>query len=513
MKRPAILNLPSAWPQTDQAAPIAKNRKRRPSLPIVPIPQRRYARGMNATGLARTLGPVSAIALVVGTVIGSGVFKKPGRIAELVPESGVALALWVVGGLLVVLGSLAYAEVCVVLPRAGGNYVFLREGYGRLAGFLWGWVEFWIIRTASIAALATFFVESLNDVLRTPAIDAPMGFWTRQFAIVGVILALAAVNARGVRWGGTLQVVVTAAKVGSLLTILALPLLGWWGWLRAAPSADNFAPVWPADASRLQFGPLASAFLGILWAYHGWMNLAPIAEEVREPNRNLPLALLLGVGVVTFLYVGANFAYCSTLPSAELAALQQTGTPAATAFFLRYLGPIGTLVASAALACSAFGALNGNLMVGPRLLYAMGGDGLAPASLQAVHPAYGTPARAIFVMAGWASLQVLAAAALTRLEILDPKKSLFDTLTDFAMFGAVIFETMAVMAVFVLRRTMPDAPRPYRCWGYPVVPALYAILPLCVLANFFVNERAEAAVGVAVIAAGVAVYRLMGLGR
>src|SRR6516164_8117326 len=154
------------------------------------------------SGLPRALGAVMATALVVGTVIGSGVFKKPAGIADKVPYTGLVALLWVLGGLLVILGALAYAEVCVLLPRAGGNYVFLREAYGRLFGFLWGWVEFWIIRTASIAALATIFIESLNDILRTPGIDLPLGFWAQKLVIVAAILLLAAVNVRGVKWGG-----------------------------------------------------------------------------------------------------------------------------------------------------------------------------------------------------------------------------------------------------------------------------------------------------------------------
>jgi amino acid transporter len=459
----------------------------------------------------RALGPVMATALVVGTVIGSGVFMKPSRIAEKVEYSGLVAMLWVLGGVLVLLGALAYAEVCVLLPRAGGNYVFLREGYGRLAGFLWGWVEFWIIRTASIAALATVFVTSLNDILASPGIEMPLGFWAQKLAIIAAILGLAWVNVRGVRWGGGLQVFITIVKVGSLLAILALPFLALLVTMRARPDAANVRPVWPEDWSAVKLGGLGSAFLGVLWAYHGWMNIAPVAEEVRQPQRNLPLALLLGVGIIVFLYLGANVAYYAMIPGTEIAALEPQGTPTSTAMFLRLLGPVGTLLASAVLMCSVFGALNGNLLVGPRLLYAMGDDGLAPKVLRDVHSRYRTPAVAIWVMGGWSALLVLSVAVLTYTKILDPKKSHFNYLTDFAMFGAVIFETMAVVSIFVLRRTMPDADRPYRCWGYPVVPALYVILPACMVVNYFVNEQAEALGAGGIIAVGVVVYYVLGL--
>jgi APA family basic amino acid/polyamine antiporter len=489
-----------------------------------PVPAARLARmattpSSSASGLVRALGPLMATAVVVGTVIGSGIFKKPQSIAANVPYFGVAALVWVGGGLLVLLGALAYAEVAVLLPRAGGNYVFLREGYGRLAGFLWGWVEFWIIRTASLAALATIFTESLHDILKNPTLQASvglasgteLGFWTQRLITVGVLVGLAAVNIRGVRWGGGLQVFITAIKVGSLLAILLLP----WVLLLLARSAavavDHVRPVWPDDWSVIRPGAVSTAFLGVLWAYHGWMNIAPVAEEVREPQRNLPLALLGGVAIIIFLYLGVNLAYALALPAAEMANLK--GTTVAAEFCLRTLGPLGAAVAAGAVMCSVFGALNGNLLVGPRLLYAMGKDGLAPAGLRAVHSRYHTPANAIAVMACWSALLVLGVAFLTEQGWLDPNKSHFDILTDFAMFGAVIFETMAVVSIFVLRRTMPDAPRPYRCLGYPVVPLLYVVLPAFVLVNMFLHQSKEALAGVGFIAVGIAVYFLFGLDR
>jgi amino acid transporter len=241
------------------------------------------------------------------------------------------------------------------------------------------------------------------------------------------------------------------------------------------------------------------------------MNIAWVAEEIRQPQRNIPLALLTGVGVVIFLYLGANLAYYLIIPQPQMAVLKDTTV--ATEFSLRLLGPLGAAAASAAVMCSVFGALNGNLLVGPRLLYAMGEDGLAPRALSEVHPRYRTPALAIWVLATWAALLVLVVAALTDVGWLDPAKSHFDRLTDFAMFGAVIFETMAVVSIFVFRRKWPDAERQYRCWGYPVVPALYVVLPAFVLVNMFTKEPVEALSGVGFIAAGVGVYFLFGLQR
>ena len=288
-------------------------------------------------GLLRALGPFTATALVVGTVIGSGIFVKPKSIAENVPGFEFVAVVWVLGGLLALLGALSLAEVAVLFPRAGGNYVFLREGYGRLAGFLWGWVDFWIIRAASIAALATIFTDSLHDVIREArqlgAAVEVVSFWQRQFLTIGVISVLALVNMRGVRWGGGLQLLITVVKVATLLAILVLPFALW--------GEINTAATPPAERPLFSWANLGTAFLGVLWSYHGWMNVAPAAGEVKDPQRNIPLAFLAGVGTVIFLYLGANVAYHLVIPQHEMAGLQNTTVVAE--FTRRLLGPVGTV--------------------------------------------------------------------------------------------------------------------------------------------------------------------------
>lgn len=483
-----------------------------------------------------------ATAVVIGTVIGSGIFQKPQRVAENVPYFGLVALVWILCGLLALLGSLAYAEVAVLYPRAGGNYVFLREGYGRLAGFLWGWVEFWIIRSASLAALATLFTKSFYAVFCEVCEHFGcerggdlLGYWPQKAVAAGIILGLALVNIRGVRWGGVLHLVVTTVKVGSLLAFIALPFLlqAFEGTTRsnARPRLENLAPWWPTW-SEFHLSGFISALLAVLWAYHGWMNIAPVAEELKNPQRNIPLALLAGVGTLIALYLGTNLSYSLVLTQAEMQTMRDTtsgdmtrvaGLPrisqgetdvaqdktVAIGYSRRLLGSAGVGLAAAAIMCSVFGALNGNLLVAPRQLYAMGVDGMAPRVLGKIHAAYRTPAWAIFVFAVWASLLVLGVAALTRLKILPEDKDHFDILTDFAMFGAVIFETMAVTSIFIFRRRFPDAPRPYRCIGYPVVPALYVILPALILGNMFVKQRMEALIGVGFIALGAVVYYLV----
>jgi len=469
-----------------------------------------------------------AAAIVVGTVIGSGVFKKARNVAENVPEFGLAISVWALGGLLALLGALALAEVAVLYPRAGGNYVFLREGYGRMAGFLWGWVEFWIIRSASIAALATMFTESFHDVLKQAlypdqsGVDA-LHFWARQALTTLVIVALAGLNARGTLLGAGLQVVVTSVKVGSLLLIIALPfaVLAVVSGPQHPPNVGYLTPTWPTSFAEVDWGKYGAGLVGVLWAYHGWMNIGPVAEEVKRPQRNIPLALLGGVLLLIVLYCGANLAYYLIIPRVEIAELKNTTV--ATEFCVRLLGPIGGILASAIVMTSVFGSLNGNLLVGPRLLFAMGKDGLAPSWLQRLHPRYGTPWLGTAVLAGWSCVLVVGVGALTRNQVpviplgfadlnlnLPADKAPFDVVTDFAMFGATTFETLAVASIFVFRWRLPPTAenRPYRCWGYPLVPALYVLIMMAVVANMFVTpqQRSEASIGLGFMGVGVAVY-------
>lgn len=478
--------------------------------------------------LPRVLGPWIATAIVIGTVIGSGVFKKPHAVArdlstltsegtiEISADFGLIMIAWILVGVLSFIGSLILAEVAVIYPRAGGNYVFLREGYGEWAGFLWGWVEFWIIRSGSIAALAGVFTESLHDILRyVRGVDASVDlltFWERQGVTVTAIAILALVNARGTILGGGLQLVVTSVKVISLLSIALSPFL-WLAFVNEPTvQVDRLQPVWPEDWANVNWSKFGSALVGILWAYHGWMNLAPMAAEVKDPNRNLPLSFLMGTLAVVVLYLSVNFAYHLVVPRDDMIRLGG-GSPVATLFAYRLLGSIGLLLGSAAIMISVFGSLNGNLLVGPRLLYAMGQDGLAPAFLGKLHPGWGTPARSTFFLAGWAILLVLTMAYLVWIDKLG--KSIFDGLTDYAMFGAVAFETMAVASIFSCRRRFPVATvaLPYRCWGYPWLPIFYVVVMAAVLVNMFVTDLIQSVTALGLIVVGAIVYVTLARGN
>ncbi len=491
--------------------------------------------------LPRVLGPWMATAIVIGTVIGSGVFKKPHAVAKDLTEFGLIMLAWILVGALSFIGSLILAEIAIIHPKAGGNYVFLREGYGRWAGFLWGWVEFWIIRTGSIAALASVFAEAFHDILRYAFNDPGnrddvLKFWAQQGVTVTVIAVLAFVNARGTVLGGGLQVVVTTVKVGSLLAIALAPFVFLAFSTESKVSVDNLAPIWPTEETTFTWSKFGGALIGIFWAYHGWMNLAPVAEEVKEPNRNLPLAFLLGTLAVIVLYCSVNVAYHLVVTRTEMVMLGGS-SPVATIFTENLFGSVGLLLASLALMTSVFGSLNGNLLVGPRLLYAMGQDGLAPHPLCQIHRIWGTPARAIGLMAGWAVLLVVGGGLLRHFkdaingqlhnlgeaiswtelsqhfQVTD--KALFDVLTDYAMFGALSFETLAVASIFMCRRQYPvgTVQLPYRCWGYPWLPIIYVLVVGAVLLNMFQSQPTESLIAVSFIAFGALVYLLIFAGR
>jgi amino acid transporter len=456
--------------------------------------------------LPRLLGPWMATAIVIGTVIGSGVFKKAKPISENLPEVGLAMTTWIIVGLVTMFGALSLAEVAVVYPRAGGNYVFLRESYGRLFGFLWGWVEFWFIRSASIAALAWIFAESFADVSNTflEAMNLPtINLLGRYSITVGVILLLAALNIRGTLLGGRVQVVVTSVKVFSLVGIALLPFI-LFGLGKAgdnAPSVERLYPLFPQEWSWGLLSKFGAAAVAVFWAYDGWMNIAPIAGEVTNPSRNLPRAVIGGVFTLILLYVSVNLAYYLTIPANEIAKIK--GRSTAGEFALRLLGHSGLMIASGCLMLSVFGSLNGNLLVGPRLLFAMAKDDLVPARLAAIHPKYGTPAIAMTVMTIFSCLIVIGASYLKYED-----KLLFDAITDFSMFGALSFGALAVGSIFVVRKRYPVATvkLAYRCPLYPITPILYIVCTLAVVGNMFITQPQEAYVGAALIALGAVVY-------
>ncbi|CAN5594137.1 amino acid permease [soil metagenome] len=485
---------------------------------------------MTLVQLPRVLGPWMATAIVVGTVIGTGVFKKGRNVATNVPEFGLGISVWIIGGLLTLLGALALAEVAVRLPRAGGNYVFLREGFGRRAGFLWGWVEFWIIRSASIAALASMFTDSLHEIIKDVKYPHELikpdvvSYWPRQAFTIFLIAVLSVVNILGTRIGATLQLVITALKVLSIIAIALLPfiVLAVVGTPEFPPRTEFLKPTWPADWSNVNWGNYGVALVAVFWAYDGWMNIGPVAEEVRNPSRNLPLALLAGVLLLITLYVSANVSYYLVIPHNDI--ISVGSTPLATVFCSRLLGNAGILIASLILMTSVFGALNGNVLIAPRLLFAMGRDDLASPRLSALHPKYQTPAAGTIAFGVWSCALIVIGGLLTQFRLplmslgghsfdinLPEGKELFDVMTDYAMVGTITMGTLAVAAIFPLRTRDPGTSLPYRCIGYPVVPIIYVTAMAAVQINMFlqVETRTESIIGTAFLALGAVVYQIL----
>ncbi len=465
--------------------------------------------------LRRALGPVLATAVVVGNTIGSGIFLKPGNIAGDGGQFWLIIAVWVGGGALCLLGALCVAELATMLPQAGGLYVYIREAYGKPAAFLFGWCEMLFSRPASTGALAVAFVGSLMLALQW---DVPAG--TQVLLATALLAVLAWVNILGVVWGGRLHLVTTAIKVAflalvALLPWIMLPLAG--HGLSWSNYATTVTPRLPSLSAQV-----GAVLLAVLWAYDGWHGLAPLAEEVRRPQRNIPTALVAGVGILALLYVGANVAYHGVLSMAEMKA---SGNHAAEEMLRRLLGPLGMAGMSTVILCSTFGAINSNLLYAPRISFAMGRDGTFFRELGRVHAAYRTPAVAILVLAVMAAGLVAVVALAKHLTgglAADPLQgdlagrivaslqgdTIFDLLTNCVVFSASIFYMLSVLAVVVLRYRRPALRRRYWTWGYPLTPLVFVAVYVWFLAQVYASHPLESRAGLLFIALGVPVYWL-----
>lgn len=436
--------------------------------------------------LPRVLGRFDALTVVVGSIIGSGIFLKPGLAAKELPSIGLILGVWVVMGLVTLCGSLAMAELAAMLPAAGGPYVYLREAYGKLCAFLWGWTEFWVVRTGSLGALSAATAIYLSKV-------APLSRTAQEGVAIAIIVFLSVANGIGTRWGAALQNWTSVIKVSFLLGIIGLPfVLG-----RADP--ELLSPLLPEHFDSTIWKGLGLAMIAVLWPYDGWINIGPVAEEIRDPQRNVPLALGLGVSLVILLYVLANVAYHVVLPLPQVAQSEAV----AADFFTRLLGENGGKIAALGVMCSTFGAVNSNLLTGPRIYFAMARDGLLPASIRRIHGRWQTPMNAIVIQGIWSIALLILAYAWK-----EKPGEAFDALTDFVIFGGSIFYALAVLSVIVLRFTRPDAPRPYRTWGYPLTPVIYLLAFGAALVSLLLLKWQQSLFGSLLIVVGVGFYKV-----
>lgn len=437
-----------------------------------------------AERLPRVLGPFDAVAVVVGGIIGSGIFLKPGIVAQELDNFGLIINVWIAVGLITLCGALSLAELAAMLPHAGGPYVYLREAYGRLPAFLWGWTEMTIIRPGSVGALATATVIYLSQII------ALSRHWQEAVAI-GIVLFLSVVNVVGTRWGAAVQNLTVVAKLGFLALIIVLPLI--LAGQRPLEPVRYWPEVWTFDLWK-SFG---LAIVAVMWPYDGWINIAPVAEEIREPQRNVPLSLALGMLVVIVVYVLANVAYLSVLTVPAVAASKAVAHDMCTAL----LGERAGKLVSLGVLCSTFGAANSNLLTGPRIYFAMARDGLLPASIRRVHGRWQTPANAIWLQCVWTLALIAAAYAWT-----DAPLDAFNALTDLVIFGGALFYGLAVAAVFVFRRRHPEWNRPYRTFGYPLTPAIYLLGIAAAMVSLLCAEPLQTFAGTLLIASGVVFF-------
>ncbi len=493
-----------------------------------------------ATGFIRGLGLLDSTMLVAGSMIGSGIFIVSADIARQVGSAGWLLLVWVVTGLLTVAAALSYGELAAMMPAAGGQYVYLREAYSPLWGFLYGWTLILVIQSGTIAAVGVGFARYLGVLV--PSI-APttflLGPWnlSRSYAIslsvqqavaMAMILFLTWINTRGLRLGKLIQNIFTSAKTLSLLMLIVLGIAA----ARSTGAlAENFAEAWTphapaAIAPDFSFAPAVSAasgWLGLLIAFcvaqvgslfsaDAWNNITFTAGEVKDPRRNVPLSLALGTGLVITLYVLANVAYLSVLPIEKI-----QGAPddrVATAALSVIFGGAGAAIMAAAIIVSTFGCNNGLILAGARVVYAMAKDGLffrATGRLNEKH----VPATALVVQGVWTALLVLPRVRLrdaAGAPLLDPATgmerygNLYSNLLDYVVFSVLVFYVLTIAGIFVLRRTRPDAERPYRAFGYPWIPIAYIAAAVLIMVVLLVYRTQTTWPGIVIILTGIPVY-------
>jgi APA family basic amino acid/polyamine antiporter len=465
------------------------------------------------------LGLFDATMLVAGSMIGSGIFIVSADIGRQVGAwgPGALLVVWIVTGLMTVTGALAYTELAAMMPTAGGQYVFLREGLNPLAGFLYGWTLFTVIQTGTIAAVAVAFGKFLSvlvpaitpDVFLSlghlPMVGGPveLGLSGQRIVALLVVLALTLINARGVKLGATVQTIFAVAKVGALGLLI---LLGLTLFRRADIAAVNFANFWGTGNWGLAVLPvLGAAMVGSLFSADAWNNVTFAAAEVRDPKKNLPLALAAGTTIVTTLYVLANVAYLNLLPfhgtadgadvmarGIQFAAQDRVGVAAAEVMF----GATGAVAMAIAVMLSTFGCVNGLVLAGPRVYYAMARDGLFFERAAALDPAWKTPTFGLYTQAAWAMLLCLSGT--------------YNELLTYVIFASLLFYLFTTLALFRLRVTRPELPRPVKAFGYPVLPGLYmaAVSFLLIVLLLDPVQRKYSAFGLLIVALGVPVYAI-----
>ncbi len=439
--------------------------------------------------LVRGLGPWDGALLTIGSMVGTGIFITTGDIARSLPYPGLILLVWLVAGLLTLAGALTYAELGAMFPRAGGVYHFLREAYGPLWGFLYGWTSFLVIMSGGIAAIAVGFAEYLGSFVpffatQHPLLAVPLGRWTwtlsgGQVAASAAIILLTAVNYVGLKEGAWVQNLLTVAKVAAIAGFGVLGLL-------AAPRVQPALQAMPAAGGVL--AAFGVGMIAALWGYDGWYGLALSAGEVRDPGRNLVRGLVWGTTAVIAMYMLLNVVYVRALPVAAMASTPRIGEDAAAALF----GAIGARALSFVVLVSSFGCLAATILYAARIYLPMAQHGLFFRALGEVHPRFLTPGRSLLAQGAWSVVLTLSGT--------------FTALYTYSIFAVVLSQVATGAAVFVLRRTRPEAPRPYRVWGYPAVPAIFILTSALLVANTLVERPVSSLWGLGLVSLGLPAY-------
>jgi basic amino acid/polyamine antiporter, APA family len=444
--------------------------------------------------LVRGLKLFDATTIIVGSMIGSGIFIVSADMARSLNSPGLLLVAWIIAAVMTILAALSYGELAAAMPQAGGQYVFLREAFGPLFGFLYGWTLFLVIQTGTIAAVVVAFAKFFG--LFVPWVSAsnilvplPLGYHlSSQHLVAIVVLAiLTLVNCVGLREGKTVQNIFTVAKVGGLLVLVFLGLL-----LPASPAAAqaNLGQFFPDSFNLAMLAILGGTLVGSLFASDAWNNVTFTGSEIINPRRNLPLALLIGTALVSLIYICTNVVYLKVLPLASIASAPEdrVGTLAAQAL----MGPWGMTFISLAILVSTFGCANGMILAGARVYYAMASDGLFFKKVARISPRMHTPVFSLIIQAIWTAVLVLSGT--------------YGDLLDYVIFAALLFYVLTVSGLFVLRRKRPEMERPYKAWGYPVLPGLYVVMASLVMLDLLWVKPRFTWPGLIIVLTGVPVF-------
>ena len=433
--------------------------------------------------LKRQLGLWSAVAVLIGSTIGSGIFRSPAGIADKLPGPLPLMAVWVAGGLFALCGALTLAELSGAFPETGGAYVFIREGWGRMPAFLFGWSELTLIRAASLGAISTTFAEYLLRVLGYDASVAPYSDWVHYIAAIAIVVT-ATFNYVGLKWGALVQNLTTLAKYGGLLFIIVLALA-----IGLPRTGGHYTPAVPDGSFHI--AAFGLALVSVLWAFDGWADLSFVAGEVKEPRRTLPRAIIIGTVAVIVIYLLANLGYMAVMPVGEIRHSQLVAADVAN----RLIGLPGVVFVALTVMLSTFGTLNGTLLTSPRIFFAMADEGLFFKKVAAVHPRFQTP---------YVAIGLSAALGIAFVLVRD-----FEQLADAFVIAIVPFLALSVAAIFVLRRR-PEYDPPFKVPGYPVVPALFVLATISLLVNAIADPgtRWSTVVVLGVVLVGIPVYYL-----